>query len=105
MCPVCGTLLELANSPQAERERVYVKKLIAEGLTRSEIKDALVTQYGKAVLALPESSGFNLSAYLIPVIAFLAAVVGLAIGVVRWRRKGGDPGEAPAAAPPQGADA
>ncbi len=31
MCPICGTLLELAESPQAKREKVFVAKLVAEG--------------------------------------------------------------------------
>jgi cytochrome c-type biogenesis protein CcmH/NrfF len=92
MCPICGTLLELAESPQAQRERVLVKRLIAEGKTKAEVKDALVAQYGPAVLALPGGSGFDLSAYLVPVIAFLAAVVALAFGVIRWRRAAKPPG-------------
>jgi len=86
MCPICGTLLELAESPQAERERVLVKRLIAEGKDESEVKDALVAQYGPAVLALPEGKGFDLSAYLVPAIGFLVAAVALAFGVARWRR-------------------
>lgn len=86
MCPICGTLLELAESPQAERERVLVKRLIAEGKDKSEIKDALVAQYGRAVLALPEGKGFDLSAYLVPAIAFVVAAIALAFGVARWRR-------------------
>jgi cytochrome c-type biogenesis protein CcmH/NrfF len=86
MCPICGTLLELAESPQAQRERALVKRLIAEGKSKSEVKDALVGQYGPAVLALPEGKGFDLTAYLVPAIAFVAAVVGLALGVRRWRR-------------------
>ena len=92
MCPICGTLLELAESPQAQRERVLVKRLIAEGKTKAEVKDALVAQYGPAVLALPEGSGFDLSAYLVPVIAFVAAGVALAFGVLRWRRAAKPPG-------------
>lgn len=86
MCPICGTLLELAESPQAERERALVKRLIAEGKDKSEVKDALVAQYGPAVLALPEGKGFDLSAYLVPAIAFVVAAVALAFGVARWRR-------------------
>ena len=31
MCPICGTLLELADSPQARREKAFVAKLIAAG--------------------------------------------------------------------------
>jgi cytochrome c-type biogenesis protein CcmH len=103
MCPICGTLLELAYSPQAERQRAYVKKQIAEGKTKDEIKDALVAEYGREVLALPEGSGFSLSAYLVPVIAFLAAAAALAIGVLRWRRSASRPGSAPP--PPHGTDA
>lgn len=107
MCPICGTLLELAESPQAERERVLVKRLIAEGRDKSEVKDALVAQYGPAVLALPEGKGFDLSAYLVPAIAFVVAAVALAFGVARWRRASRRPGgEGPAAAKgPSGDDA
>ena len=100
MCPICGTLLELSESPQAERQKAFIAALIAEGRTKQEIKDALVAEYGQEVLALPEGSGFNLSAYLVPVIAFVIAVVALAIGVTRWRREGTPPGaESPGGGP------
>lgn len=88
MCPICGTLLELSASPQAQRERVFVAKLAAEGKSRSQIKDALVAQYGPAVLALPKGSGFDLSAYLVPIVALLVAIPALAFSVARWRRDG-----------------
>ena len=51
MCPICGTTLELSDSPQAERERELIRGLIAEGLNKEEIKDALVAEYGEDVLA------------------------------------------------------
>jgi cytochrome c-type biogenesis protein CcmH len=106
MCPICGTLLELAESPQAQRERAFVKRLIAAGKTKAEIKDALVAQYGRAVLAQPSGSGFDLSAYLVPAIAFAIAVVALALGVRRWRKAGrtSPPGSS-APAGPKGEDA
>jgi len=88
MCPICGTLLELSNSPQAERQRVFVTRLIAAGKTKEEIKDALVAEYGRRVLATPGGSGFDLSAYLVPAIAFAVAALALAMGVRRWRRAG-----------------
>ncbi len=107
MCPICGTLLELAQSPQAQRQRVLVKRLIAQGKTKAEIKDALVVEYGREVLALPSGSGFDLTAYLVPAIAFVVAVGGLALGVRRWRRAAGPPGSGGTAATggPQGEDA
>jgi cytochrome c-type biogenesis protein CcmH/NrfF len=95
MCPVCGTLLQLAESPQAQRERVFINRLIDEGKTEAEVKDALVAEYGDEVLALPPGSGFSLSAYLVPIIAFLIAMAALAVGVLRWRRAGGDPPDSP----------
>lgn len=88
MCPVCGTLLQLAESPQAQRERVFINRLIDEGRSEEQIKDALVAEYGTEVLALPQGDGFNLSAYLVPIVAFLLAAAALAVGVVRWRRAG-----------------
>jgi len=107
MCPVCGTLLQLAESPQAQREKAFIRRLIAEGKTEDQIKDALVAEYGDEVLALPQGSGFSLSAYVVPIVALLVAAVALAIGVLRWRRAGGDPDDrgAPPPAGPDGADA
>lgn len=88
MCPVCGTLLELAESPQAQREKVFVQRLVDAGRSKAEIKDALVAEYGDAVLALPQGSGFSLSAYLVPIIGFVVALIALCFGVIKWRRSG-----------------
>lgn len=88
MCTVCGTPLNLspADAPFAQRERAYIRRLIDEGSSKRQIKDALVRQYGEEVLALPKDKGFNLAAYLVPlaVVVVAAALVLLAIG--RWRR-------------------
>lgn len=106
MCPVCGTLLELAESPQAQRQKAFIARLIAAGQTKEQIKDALVAEYGNEVLALPRGSGFDLSAYLVPIVAFVVAVIALAFGVLRWRRAGRPPdGKGPAPAGPSGEDA
>jgi cytochrome c-type biogenesis protein CcmH len=104
MCPVCGTLLELAESPQAQREKAFVSRLVAAGRSKDEIKDALVDEYGTEVLALPQGSGFDLSAYVVPVIAFVLAAIALALGVLRWRRAG-DPPEGGEKRSPEGPSA
>ena len=98
MCPICGTLLELSDSPQARREKAFIAEMIAAGKSKAEIKDALVDEYGPEVLAQPEGSGFELSAYLVPAIALLVAAVALAVGVARWRRHGGGDGDGTPAA-------
>jgi cytochrome c-type biogenesis protein CcmH/NrfF len=90
MCPVCGTLLELAESPQATREKAFIEKLVKQGQSKDEIKEALVAQYGDAVLAEPKGSGFSLSAYVVPIVAFIVAVILLAFAVWKWRRATAD---------------
>ncbi|HZA88764.1 MAG TPA: cytochrome c-type biogenesis protein CcmH [Solirubrobacterales bacterium] len=90
MCPICGTPLNLAAAPQAERERAFIRRLIANGETKEEIKDALVREYGPEVLATPESGGFDLAAWLVPAGGLLLAVLALILGVRRWRGRGSD---------------
>src|SRR5215210_215264 len=81
MCPVCGTPLNLAQAPQADRERTFIRALIARGATKSQIKRRLVDQYGPQVLAMPPHSGFNLAAYLVPILlgAGTLALLGIAL--------------------------
>jgi cytochrome c-type biogenesis protein CcmH len=89
MCPICGTLLELSFSPQAERERDFIRRLIARGETKTQIKDALVDQYGSDVLATPGDSGFDLTAWVVPGLALIALAT--LLGFAWWRRKRGPP--------------
>jgi cytochrome c-type biogenesis protein CcmH/NrfF len=86
MCLVCGTPLNVSDSPQADRERAFIRTLIARGETKKQIKDALVAQYGRAVLATPSDKGFDLAAWIVPGLAVLLAAIGIAFAVVRWRR-------------------
>jgi cytochrome c-type biogenesis protein CcmH len=86
MCTICGTALQLANSPQAERERAFINRLIAQGKTKDEIKDALVAEYGPDVLAVPEAKGFDLTAFVVPVVGVLAALLLIGLAARRWRR-------------------
>jgi cytochrome c-type biogenesis protein CcmH len=87
MCTICGTLLEESQSPQADRERELIRKLIAQGETKDQIKDALVAQYGPRVLATPSGHGFDLTAWLVPILLIGAALIGLAFGATRLARR------------------
>jgi cytochrome c-type biogenesis protein CcmH len=91
MCVVCGTPLNLSDSPQADRERAYIRRLIAQGDSKAQIKDKLKAQYGPAVLALPQDSGFDLAAYVVPIALFVVALVLLILFVPRWRRRTPEP--------------
>ncbi len=98
MCPTCGVPLALAFSPQAERERQFIRDQIDQGRTKAQIKDALVAEFGANVLALPDTndSSFNWAAYLVPVAAFLVAAAVIAIALRRWRARGIADDDAPA---------
>ncbi|MFN8161054.1 MAG: cytochrome c-type biogenesis protein CcmH [Solirubrobacterales bacterium] len=104
MCPICGTLLGLAQSPQADRERVFIRRLIAAGRTKQQIEDALVAEYGQEVLAVPAHSGFSLSAYWLPIAGFAIAVIALGGALLRWRRRG-PAAEADGPSAPEGEEA
>ena len=86
MCVTCKIPLQLAESPQANRERAFIQSLIDAGQTEAQIKRALVSQYGPAVLGLPSTHGFDLAAYLVPLAAILALLATLALLLPRWRR-------------------
>jgi cytochrome c-type biogenesis protein CcmH len=86
MCPVCGTPLALAEAPQAKRERKLIADLIAQCQSKTAIKERLVKEFGEAVLATPNNSGFGRAAYLVP--TGIGTIVLLAIGylvIVRRR--------------------
>jgi cytochrome c-type biogenesis protein CcmH/NrfF len=87
MCTVCGTPLNLApaDAPFAQRERAYIRRLIAEGKNKGQIKDALARQYGDEVLGLPKGDGFNLAAYLVPIAVVLGAFALIFFALTRWR--------------------
>jgi cytochrome c-type biogenesis protein CcmH len=95
MCTICGTLLAESESPQADRERALIRRLIANGDDKDQIKDALVAQYGPRVLATPSTHGFDLLAWLVPGLAILLAVAALFVMALRLRRRRGDRGETP----------
>jgi cytochrome c-type biogenesis protein CcmH len=86
MCVTCKIPLQLAQSPQADRERAFIRSLIARGYTDAAVKSALVAQYGPAVLALPRASGFDLAVYLVPPLALLAMALAVVLLLRRWRR-------------------
>jgi cytochrome c-type biogenesis protein CcmH len=89
MCPVCGTSLGLAReAPQARRERAYIARLVRSCHTKDEIKAALVDEFGDGVLALPSKDGFNLSAYVAPLLALALAGAAIVVALARWRRAG-----------------
>jgi cytochrome c-type biogenesis protein CcmH/NrfF len=87
MCTSCRESLAVAQSPQADSERAYIRALIAQGLTKAQIEQSLVAQYGEAVLGKPPANGFNLTVYILPAAILAAGITILLITLPRWRRR------------------
>ena len=99
MCTSCREPLAVAQSPQADSERAYIRGLLAQGLTKRQIEQNLVAQYGEAVLGKPPASGFSLTVYVLPPVILAAGITILLFTLPRWRRRARtapDRGSAPA---------
>jgi cytochrome c-type biogenesis protein CcmH len=79
MCPTCKTLLEVSDAPVADRMRVFIRKRIAAGDTKSAIKEKLVGQFGEAVLASPPKRGLNLVVWVAPAATLVGGCLALAL--------------------------
>lgn len=98
MCVSCNVALNIAESPQAAQQKDFIRKLVAQGKTKDQILDELVAVYGTNVLATPKADdGVGLAAWLVPVLAGVAALALLAVLLPRWRRN--QPSFAAAGAP------
>jgi cytochrome c-type biogenesis protein CcmH len=86
MCVECNTALNVSSSPVADQERAFIRARIAEGMTKDEIKAALVEEYGPDVLAEPSEGGFDLAAWIVPAALVAFAALGVALLARRWRR-------------------
>jgi cytochrome c-type biogenesis protein CcmH len=107
MCVECGTALNVSTSPVANQERDLIRRMIAQGATKAEIKAALVDSYGPDVLAEPSDRGIGLAAWWIPVVLGPLGLLVAVLAARRWRRRsaGADADRAPAPAALDEADA
>ena len=88
MCPLCERPLSTVDrEPQAQRQRAFIEGMVAQCRSKDEIKAALAAQFGDDVLALPDEEGFDLTAYIVPVLVPLLALGAIALAAVRWRRR------------------
>ena len=93
VCPVCESTLDTSNAPVARAMKAYIRRRIAAGDTKSEIKTQLVDQFGPAVLAVPPRKGFDWIAWLLPLAGLGVAAVAVGALAWRWSRDRGDTDE------------
>lgn len=64
-----------------------VNKKVADGESDDQILKDFVAQYGAMVLVDPPKAGFDLTAWIVPVLVPLIALIGVWEVVRRWRQK------------------
>ena len=82
MCITCGTALNVSQAPSADREREFIRRRIAEGLTKEQIKQRLVAEYGPKVLAEPHQE----TSWIVPLVLGVLGLITVALTARRWRR-------------------
>lgn len=71
-CPVCtGVPLDVCETQACVQWRALIREKLTAGESEEQIRQYFISQYGDRVLGAPPPEGFNLSAYILPVIAFL----------------------------------
>ena len=97
MCPTCQSRLDMSHSPAADRIRAFIEEKRQLGWTEQEVKDALVADFGPAVLAAPPAEGFGLVAWVVPIALVGGGILLVVALAVAWRRRRPPgPGAAPA---------
>jgi cytochrome c-type biogenesis protein CcmH/NrfF len=92
MCPVCHQVLSQSQSAVADSIRAFIQQKHDAGWSRQRVVNALVAQYGQAILAAPPKHGFGLVAWVVPGLVLL---IGIAVAVVlamAWSRSRSDGG-------------
>ncbi|MBM3634067.1 MAG: cytochrome c-type biogenesis protein CcmH [Actinobacteria bacterium] len=86
-CPTCNTPLDVSNSPASDRMKIFIADRIAKGDDKQEIIDALVVEFGRGVLATPPKSGFDLVAWIVPIVLVVGGLAAIPFVTRAWARR------------------
>ncbi len=97
-CPVCaGETVADSNAALAVQMRGVIRQKLEAGETTDQIKAYFVARYGPEILLTPQTSGFTLGVWLMPIVALLVGL-GVVFAVLRsWSRRGADAAPLPRA--------
>ena len=93
-CPICdGESVFESRNAASRAIRNEVDQLVRSNeLTDEQILMRIENTYGREVMLVPESSGFDAVAWIAPIVVFLIAAIGLIAAFVRWRRLASESG-------------
>jgi cytochrome c-type biogenesis protein CcmH len=85
-CPVCsGETAAQSQAPASIEIRSQIQQELQKGQSQSQILAGLVAAYGPGILEKPEAKGVGLLVWVLPVVAVVLAIAGLALAFARWR--------------------
>jgi cytochrome c-type biogenesis protein CcmH len=87
MCPICQTTLDESNSAAAQRIKAFIVRRIRAGDSKREIERRLVADFGPAILAQPPKRGFDLLAWVLPIVGLLGGALVIGVAAWRWSRR------------------
>lgn len=93
-CPICDgeSVFESRNSASRAIRNEVDQLVRSNELTDAQILAGIENTYGREVMLVPESSGFDAVVWIAPIIVFIAAAIGLVAAFIRWRRFAGESG-------------
>ena len=84
VCIQCHTTLDESSSPFANELKAEVARRIALCQSEQTILDAMVSEFGPSVLSTPQTHGFDLIAWILPIGGILLGAGALALGARHW---------------------
>lgn len=87
-CPVCnGETVAQSQAAPAVEILSEIRKDLRAGESENQILAGLVRSYGPGILEKPQSSGFDLLIWVLPVIVAISGGGGLFLVLRRWQRR------------------
>ena len=88
MCPVCDAqTLDQSQAQLSEDMKAVIRRKIEEGDSNAEIRAYFVERYGEVVLASPDAGGFNLIAWIVPIVIFVGGALLVGSAYINMRRQ------------------
>lgn len=86
VCIQCHTTLDESDSTFAVEMKNEIARQIRLCRTNSQIIGSMVAQFGPEVLSTPQTHGFDLVAWVLPIGGILLGAAALGFGARRWSR-------------------